>query len=37
MPLYKIHLGIVLDSKLNFIAHVDLKIKMYSRIVAFIR
>ena len=37
MPLYKIHLGIVLDSKLNFSAHVDLKIKICNRIVVFIR
>ena len=27
------HLGIVLDSELNFIAHVDQKIKKYNRII----
>ena len=31
------HLGIVLDSKLNFIAHVDQKIKKCNRIIGLIR
>ena len=31
------HLGIVLDSKLNFVAHVDQKIKKFNRIIGVIR
>ena len=31
------HLGIVLDSKLNFNAHVDQKTKRYSRIISLVR
>ena len=35
-PIQK-HLGIVLDSKLKFNAHVDQKIKKCNRIIGFIR
>ena len=31
------HLGIVLDSKLNFNAHADQKTKKYSRIISLVR
>ena len=36
-PPYQKHLGIVLDSKLNFIAHVDQKIKNCNRMIDLIR